>query len=117
MPNSDEEQLFTLDGSRGKVGDVGDGPVAQPNDRFDAGFSPGLDSVMAASGANASPEVSPVAVPDTDDQVSVILSGRDDMAISADRALFDDLLRQRIAKVNQVSADVSRQLDELKQSS
>ena len=110
MAAADEEQLFTLDGVRGKLGQVGEGPVAQPKDRFEAGFTPGLENVMASSSARSK------VTPESDDQVSTILSALDDTAISADRALFDDLLSQRIAKVNQVSADVSKQLDALKQS-
>ena len=113
MSDKEEEQLFTLDGTRGKLGQIGEGPVAQPKERFDGGFSPGLENVMARSSASESPEV----ILESDDQISTILSALDDTAISADRALFDDLLSQRIAKVNQVSADVSKQLDGLKQSS
>ena len=115
MSDKEEEQLFTLDGTRGKLGQIGEGPVARPKERFDGGFTPGLENVMASSSARASE--SPEVILESDDQVSTILSALDDTAISADRALFDDLLSQRIAKVNQVSADVSKQLDGLKQSS
>ena len=117
MSNKEEEQLFTLDGTRGKLGQIGEGPVAEPNERFDAGFTPGLENVMASSSARSSGSESPEVILESDDQVSTILSALDDTAISADRALFDDLLSHRIATVNQVSADVSKQLDGLKQSS
>lgn len=117
MSDKEKEQLFTLDGTRGKLGQIGEGPVARPKERFDGGFTPGLENVMASSSARSSASESPEVILESDDQISTILSALDDTAISADRALFDDLLSQRIAKVNQVSADVSKQLDGLKQSS
>ncbi|MDC0003707.1 hypothetical protein OAE19_04840, partial [Porticoccaceae bacterium] len=97
MSNKEEEQLFTLDGTRGKLGQIGEGPVAEPNERFDAGFTPGLENVMASSSARSSGSESPEVILESDDQVPTILSALDDTAISADRALFDDLLSHRIA--------------------
>lgn len=101
MPESEEEQLFRVSGASGAVGEVLGGPTGKATSRNKAKLI-STEDVAVASPAKASDQPEPV---------SNVL---DDGSISADRTFFDDLLRQRIIKVNRVSADVSKQLDALK---
>lgn len=103
MSDAEEEQLFKLSGTSGKVGEVLDGAVREPTKSFSASFTANPEAVVASS----LPEI--VAV----DQQVLMPSELDDASISAGRTLFDDLLGQRIAKVKRVSADISIQLDAL----
>ena len=104
MSDTEEEQLFKLDGGSGSFNDISELSDLEKDD------NPRSD----LSSANEDSQSSPAIIPIFAEQESSILTALDDGAISADRALFDDLLRQRIAKVTRVSADVSSQLDALK---
>ena len=107
MSESEEEQLFKLDGASGGFHDISEHAVVETDDSACSDLNPAAEDSMS----------SPAKFPIFTEQESTALTALDDGAMSADRALFDDLLRQRIAKVNRVSADVSRQLDALKKPS
>lgn len=103
MPDT-EEQLFKLDGGSGRFNDI------RNHTDLEKDHNPRNDLSSAFEDSQSSQAINPASA----EQESSILAELDDGAISAERALVDDLLRQRIAKVNCVSADISRQLDALK---
>ncbi len=105
MADTEDEQLFKLDGASDSFIDLSEKSV------------PKTDGSAKARPIVEDSPASPIITPVFNEQEADILIGLGDETISADRALFDDLLRQRIAKVNRVAADVSKQLDAIKKPS
>ncbi|MDG0972354.1 MAG: hypothetical protein P8O13_09250 [Porticoccaceae bacterium] len=103
MSDTEKEQLFNLAGVSAELGDVLDGPVGESTETSRASFNTNADAVVVNSPSQRV----------VDKQEVLIANEYDDASMSADKALFDDLLSQRISKVKRVSADISSHLDAL----
>tara|TARA_B110000977_G_scaffold186211_1_gene251873 strand:- start:213 stop:518 length:306 start_codon:yes stop_codon:yes gene_type:complete len=96
-----EEQLFDSNGLRGAVSVEREANV---------------DSTLQLSPDLASPTIErfDVGISGAESELPVFSIGVTEESMEDKASLFDELLRQRIAKVKRVSADVSNQLGALK---
>ena len=101
MEDTSEEKLFDSNGLRGNVS-VAEGPNV------------GSAVKVCPAVASSTIERFNAKISDSEPELSVFSLDVTDASMEDEATLFDELLRQRIAKVKRVSADVSKQLQAIK---